>query len=580
MPGSWIWNPETGNWFSMLSELRIENLAVISRADLVLSRGLNVITGETGAGKTILAHAISLILGTRAGGSLIRPGADEASVEAIFKVPPDFFSDIGGVFDIPDDEELIVRRRLSREGHSRAYIGGRATTLAVLEQVTGRLLAFSAQHEHRRLMMASRQLDILDAFAGPQLLGTRERHETLYKRRHELAARLEELARSAEAGEREAELLSFQVAEIESAALVPGEDAELEARRQKLLAAEELGEAAAGLAVLLGRDESGDGFLDALAAAMSRLDKSRGIDTELDSMAERLTAGFYELEEIGRFARSYSETVHRDPGRLQETEERLDLISRLKRKFGASIEEINEFAKKASERLARLTDDGRAKSLMEADLSGIEQEMAALAQKLRGMRNEASGHLERETMKHLADLAFNRCDFRVRLSPVDIPVSTGADAVEFLVSPNPGMPASPVRESASGGELSRIMLAIKSSASSESDAATLVFDEIDAGIGGETGLAVGAKLKSLAAGSQVVCITHLPQIACFADAHLSVVKESGLEETATRVNRLEGEEIIDELCRMMGSKPADKKARAHAASLLENAASAPSWSIS
>lgn len=567
----------------MLAELRIENLAVISRAELVFSPGLNVITGETGAGKTILAHAISLLLGARGGSGLTRPGAEEASIEAVFTVPDGFFADLSSEFDIPESEDLIVRRRISREGRSRAYLGGRTASLGVLEQITGRLLAFSAQHEQRELMMASRQLDILDSFAGADLQDFKAEFGLHYDRRSQLMAQIEELGQSSEAQLKEAELLRFQVDEIESASLLAGEDAELEAERRRLVNSEELQEASASLGDLLGGEAGGEGLMDLLSAALSRLQQAGGADDRLDEIAARLQTGFYELEDIGRAARAYSGSVDADPGRLAEAEERLELLNELKRKYGASIEEVNEYAEAAGRRLAQFSDSCQEGPRLGKELEAVELKMRELAQAMRKLRLEAAAGLEAETGKHLQDLAFNRCKFEARVTPLEGPgaelkaeicTRRGADAVEFLVSPNPGMPLMPVRETASGGELSRIMLAIKSSVSKGRDDHTLVFDEIDAGIGGSTGLAVGAKLKNLARSSQIVCITHLPQIACFADSHFSVVKESGANSTETSVLQLGKGEIVDELCRMMGSNPQDPKARDHSRSLLENAARA------
>ncbi|MHB0866128.1 MAG: DNA repair protein RecN [Thermoleophilia bacterium] len=568
----------------MLAELRIENLAVIPEAQLSLSPGLNVITGETGAGKTILAHAISLLLGARADSGLIRPGADEASVTAVFTIPRGYFADLAAEMDVPEGEELIVRRRVSRDGRSRAFLDGHPTTLAVLGRITGRLLAFSAQHEQRRLMMASRQLEILDAFAGTALLDLKEEFGLLFDRRADIAARLQRLNAGSEAMEREAELLNFQVTEIEAASLAPAEDELLEAERRKLLAAVEIREAAAALAAVLAGSDAGGGqsLMDALSGAMSRLAGTAGVDEELDAISARLESGFLELEEVGRAARDYSDGVADDPARLAEVEERLELIAQLKRKYGGSIDEVMRYETAASEKLVLLDGDAGERPDLERELDETGREMTRLALAIRTLRLQAAGRLERETAAHLGDLAFARCGFEVRVTPIqaapedgDIPpeafTRAGADAVEFFVSPNPGMPAAPIRDTASGGELSRIMLAIKSSVSTSHDAATLVFDEIDAGIGGETGAAVGAKLKSIAANSQVICITHLPQIACCAGALFSVVKQSDGGATATAVSRLAGEEIVDELCRMMGSKPRDAKARAHAGSLLASA---------
>lgn len=565
----------------MLLELHIENLAVIPRADLELSPGLNVITGETGAGKTILAHAISLLLGVRADTGLIRPGAAAASVEAVFTVPPGCFAGLEETLDVPADEYLVVRRQLSRDGRSRAFAGGRTVTLSVLGQLTGRLLKFSAQHEQRRLMMASHQLDILDSFAGPVHLALRDEYGLAFARRTALLQRLEEMSRDTEARSREAELLRFQLAEIESAGLAPGEDGQLEQERGRLSHARELEEAARELAACLGAGENTEpGPLDAIAAAAARLEASAGVDRELDAIAGRLQSSFYELQETGRAARDFAGCVQSDPARLAEVEERLDLIGQLKRKFGDSVEAVLAYAADAAGRLERLesADSDRSEAL--AGLAAVEREALNLALKLRQARLEAAAGLQAAAGAHLRDLAFADCGFSIVLSGAeggaadgplapDMLTGSGADAVEFYVRLNQGMPAAPLRETASGGELSRIMLAVKSAVSAAGEAATLVFDEIDAGIGGEAGGAVGAKLKSLAGRAQIICITHLPQIACFAGAHFSVTKKSAGGKTVTSVACLEKEEITAELCRMMGSSSADDDARAHARSLLE-----------
>jgi DNA repair protein RecN (Recombination protein N) len=570
----------------LLIELHIENLAVIDGADLVFDAGLNVISGETGAGKTILAHAISLLLGTRADSGLIRPGAAEASVEAVFSLPKGFFADTAGEIDLPDEDVLAVRRRISRDGRSRAFIGGRSATLSVLGEVTGRLLAFSAQHEQRRLMLASRQLEILDDFAGTGLVDPLDEYRLAYDRHRELADQLAELSQDYEAQAHEAELLRFQLAEIENAELVKGEDLELEDERRRLLHAQELREATAELTAVLSGDEGGIGLTDNLSQTMTRLDNSAGVDDELDAIAARLQKNYYELEEISRSARDYSESVQSDPIRLGEVEERLDLIGQLKRKYGdgqgvagsgkkaagnslpGGIEEILNYSASSAERLARLTGVSEGRPALEKELSDVTAELLGLAAKLSELRQEAASRLEEEAGRHLGELAFNDCGFEVRLSKAESPNRNGAENAEFLVRLNPGMPATPLRDTASGGELSRIMLAIKSAVLASRDTATLVFDEIDAGIGGETGAAVGARLRSLTSGSQIICITHLPQIACYADAHFRVVKRSAGGQTVTAVERLQGEEVVDELCRMMGSKPEDGKARAHACDLL------------
>ncbi|MDO8735618.1 MAG: DNA repair protein RecN [Thermoleophilia bacterium] len=613
----------------MLRELHIENLAVIDAADLSFEPGLNVISGETGAGKTILAHAISLLLGARADSGFIRPGAAEASVEAIFTVPEGCFADLENEIDIPEGNLLAVRRRISRDGKSRAFLSGRTVTLAILGELTGRLLAFSAQHEQRRLMMASRQLDILDDFAGPELSDLLDEYRILYDQRAEKLRQLQEMSRDTEAQERESELLRFQLQEIEAAGLSAGEDIQLEEERRRLLGSRELREASGGLASVVSGGEGGESsesLLDSLSQAIARLEGTAGVDPALDEITERLKKSFYELEEAGRAARDYAEGVQDDPERLAAIEERLDLIGQLKRKYNGAadsgisdatsgrraglsstggsmdgsqtggVEGILHYADDAGERLALLTGAAEGRPALEMEIAAAGTEMLRLAGDISELRREAAARLEEQAGMHMRELAFHDCGFEVRLTTIDAGdgsdgdyeagadaasnteaaaanfqalTRTGADMAEFYVRLNPGMPATPLSETASGGEMSRIMLAIKSAVSANRETATLVFDEIDAGIGGETGSAVGAKLKSLAGNAQIICITHLPQIAACADAGFRVVKNSDNSRTSTEVERLEGEAMVDELCRMMGSKPEDTQARAHAMALLD-----------
>ncbi len=588
----------------MLNELHIENLAVIDSAGLEFEPGLNVITGETGAGKTILAHAIALLIGARADSGLIRPGASEASVEAIFTVPKGCFSGIDVEIDIPDDEFLAVRRRISRDGRSRAYVGGRTATLGVLAELTGRLLAFSAQHEQQRLMLASRQLEILDDYCGEALAGLLLEYRLLYDHRAELTAELSDLNLDFEARQREADLLKFQIDEIEAAGLQPGEDETLENEHGRLMRAAELREACSRLAELLTGGES-EGLMDALLASLTGLEGAAGVDEDLDAIAERLHNSCFELEELGRSARNQADSFESDPARLAEVDERLELIRQLQRKYGAGagatggagvsgaaggIEEVLNFCLQAEAKLKTLAGSIGGRPALEKELAEVEREMVVLASNMRQLRSEAASRLEEEAGQHLRQLAFQDCSFGVRLLPLEggeedgdkatlkldakLMNRNGADNAEFMVKLNPGMPATPLKETASGGELSRIMLAIKSAVTASRDTASLVFDEIDAGIGGETGAAIGAKLKSLARDAQIICITHLPQIACAADANFRVVKHAEGGRTMTAVERLEGEGIVDELCRMMGSSPEDSKARAHAGELLKNSGAA------
>jgi len=565
----------------LLAELNIRNLAVIPDASIRFEPGLNVITGETGAGKTLLARAIALLLGSRADSGMIRPGEDEAFVEAVFDTEG-MTAAVPGLDLIPG-EALSVSRRLLPGGRSRAYVCGRGATVAVLRELASGLMAFSAQHEQRSLMMADRQADILDTYAGSEVTDMREEYRLLYEQRLEAAARLEALTQDSRLRQRELELLEFQLAEIKAAGARAGEDGELEREKTMLLKAAELKSAAGALGEALLDGAGGDSVKEQLSRLLPALQESAEIDAGVESIAGRLQDCVFELEDLGREARDYAGAVVDDPQRLQEVEERLELLAQLKRKYGPSLEEVLSYGEAAAVKLETAAACDSDETSLREELDRTEAELVSLALELRQARRKAAVRLEDEAQGHLGELAFDSTLFSISLKQlegddalgVDHLTASGADLVEFLVSFNPGMPAAPLADTASGGELSRVMLAVKSAISGSAGAPTLVFDEIDAGIGGETGTAVGQKLKGLAAGSQVICITHLAQIACFADAHFSVIKNSAAASgvTETGVRRLDGEGIVDELCRMMGSDPSDSQARGHAASLLERSAS-------
>lgn len=566
----------------MLAELHIENLAVIPDASIEFKPGLNVITGETGAGKTLLAHAISLLLGKRADSSMIRPGAEEAVVEAVFWIDGDV-ARIAADVEMAPGEALAVKRKVTRDGRTRAYVGGRGATVSLLRELTAGMLAFSAQHEHRSLMMAGQQLEIVDLYAGRGHIDLRDEYYLLFEQRRDMSERLMEMERDAASRIRERELLEFQAVEIEAANIRPSEDEELVAERKRLLNASDIKETAGSLGQALAGNGESEGIKDALSALLPALREMAGIDPGFEKLAGRLEDCIFELEDLGREAGNYAEGVTVDPERLADVEARLDILDRLKRKYGSSLDEVLGLASAAAAKISAIDDDNRDEQSLREKLKETDAQLVELAFKLRRQRTEAAARLERDTAENLADLAFSDCDFNIAISPVEGDSSlavedlerTGADSVEFMVRLNPGMPEAPLKDTASGGELSRIMLAIKSAISGESDVATLVFDEIDAGIGGETAIMVGQKLKRLAEASQVICITHLPQIACFADAHFAVTKRSRARDgvTQTVVKPVSGSGIVDELCRMMGSDPSDASARGQAENLLGKAAS-------
>jgi DNA repair protein RecN (Recombination protein N) len=552
----------------VLEELRVENLLLIERAELRLAPGLNVLTGETGAGKTVLAHALDLLLGGRPRAGIVRPGAAEAYVEGSFELTDALRAELGE--RIPDDaEELVLARRVSAEGRTRAYMNGRSATAGELRDAGGALLSFYGQHEHRKLTLAASQLEILDGFCGPEQARRRHEFAALYARDRDLRSELAALRERDGARDRELDLVEWELAEIDAAAPSEPEEAALTAERERLRNLEGLRLAAAG-AIEAIAPESGEGGASALAGAARALEAIRGVDAPLDALAERAAVLSVEAEDLARDLRQYGEAVDAPPGRLEEVEERLALFERLKRKHGGTVAMVLAHADTCRARRDELAGTEGALEEATAALRDVQAQLAERAGELRVERERAAVELARAVVEVLRELAMDGASFEVRLTPRADHGPSGGDEVEFLIAPNPGVPAGPLRETASGGELSRVMLALMSVAS-EAGPATLVFDEVDAGIGGQTARAVGDQLRTLADGRQVVCITHLPQIASVAARHFTIAKDTSADPARATVALLERGAVVGEIVRMLGADGGDTAARRHAKELLKAA---------
>ena len=552
----------------MLDELRVENLLLIERAELRLGPGLNVLTGETGAGKTVLAHALDLLLGGKPRAGIVRPGAAEAYVEGTFELPADLRAELGE--RIPDDaEELVLARRVSAEGRTRAYLNGRSATAGDLRDIGGALLSFYGQHEHRKLTLAAVQLEILDGFCGPEQALRREAFAAVYARERDLRGELEALRDRAGARDRELDLLEWELEEIDAAAPSEAEETELTVERERLRNLEGLRLAAGGAIEALA-PESGDGAATALAGASRALDAMGGVDPALDALTDRVEALAVEADDLAGELRRYGEAVDAPPGRLDEVEERLGLFDKLKRKHGGTIAAVLAHAAACRGRRDELAGAEEALEEAGAALEAVHAELASLGAALRAAREQAAAGLAGAVVDVLAELAMDGASFEARLTPRGDYGPSGGDDVEFLIAPNPGVPAGPLRETGSGGELSRVMLALMSAAAAAGPA-TLVFDEVDAGIGGQTARAVGEQLRSLALDRQVICITHLPQIASMADRHFTIVKDTSADPARTTVTLLERGAVVGELVRMLGADDEDAAARRHAKELLKAA---------
>lgn len=565
----------------MLTELRIENLLLIERAELSLDRGLNAFTGETGAGKTMLAHAIDLLLGGKSKRGIVRPGAGEAYVEGLFELPKGLlaapeFADLRERLADPEATEIAVGRRVTPEGRTRAYIEGRSATAADLKLLGGALVAFYGQHEHRKLTLAGAQLRALDAFAvgldGEKHADRLREISALHGEASELVARLAELELVDGRRERELGLIEFELAEIEELAPEVAEEADLSAERDRLRAVDELRLAGEGAMDALEDEDAatpgGAGASSLLAAAVGLLQGPAGADAELDAIAQRAEALTIELHDVAADLRAYTQGLSADTERLAFLDDRLDGYERLKRKHGGSIEAVLEHAERCREDRERLSGAGDRIEAAAAQLESVRARQKALSAEISKARKKAAPKLAAAVRERLAKLALEGASFEVEISAVEGDVRpTGADHVEFMIAPNPGIAAAPLRDTASGGELSRVMLALLTAGESAADQ-TFVFDEIDAGIGGHTARAVGEQLRQLGRTRQVICITHLPQVAAAADRHFQIEKSAGEDEALTEVRQLGDKEVVEELCRMLGADAGDQGARKHAKELL------------
>ncbi len=565
----------------MLYELRVENLLLIDRAELRLAPELNILTGETGAGKTLLAQALDLLLGGRARAGLVRNGAAEAYVEGVFALAPALAG--AGTELIPTDaDEVVLARRVWPDGRTRAYVCGRSATLADLRELAAGLISFYGQHEHRKLMLSSAQLDVLDAYCGVGHLESRARVGAAYECVRRLAQRRDELAALAGARDRELDLLAFELGEIEAVAPSADEQTALSDERERLRHLETLQAAAAGAAEALAPD-AGEGFSRALAGALRLVEQAAAIDPRLAASCERLQALAYEADDISGELRRYSLAIEGAPGRLEEVEERLALLARLQRKHGGSIAEVLAHAERCRLRLQELEQADTALAAAETELAAARAQLAELAAQLGDARRRAAPALATAVRARLAELAMPDARFEVDVRHrADGCGPRGADAVELLIAPNAGLPAGPLREIASGGELSRVMLALLSVAHGGEPGLApggpqplLVFDEIDAGIGGHTARAVGEHLRELARGRQVLCITHLPQVAALAARHFTIAKDATVVPARTTVSAIDGEQIVAELVRMLGAGEGDRAASRHARHLLRGCVRLP-----
>ncbi len=555
----------------MLRELTVKNVAVIDELTVEFADGLNVLTGETGAGKSILIDALQMVLGARGSESLLRAGAEEASVEAAFDVPSgsrvmDLLEAEG--MTLEPGESLILRRQLFRDGRTRAYAAGRSTSVATLRALGECLVDIHGQHPGQVLLDPRRHRELLDGYADVvgEVQAYRERYAVWQALQHEQAALL---AAERERAQRQ-DLLAFQRREIEAARLEAGEEEALTSEQAILSNHERLFAAVEQAYAAL--EESDSAALAQLAAAAAGLREVSSLDPRLAEILDTLETGGVHLREAARGLRDYRADIEFDPERLEAIEARLHEIGKLKRKYGVTIAEILAHLATVRADLEKLEHAADRLGDIGQELSAAQTELKKRAEYLSAARKRAATTLQEAILSEIHELGMAKAAFEVAVRPMSGGVGPyGTDEVEFLISPNPGEPLKPLQKIASGGELSRTMLAVRVILAAADQVPTLVFDEVDAGIGGNTAEMVGKKLVAVSRQRQVLSVTHLPQIACFADHHLVVTKRSLRERTQTAVQALPASERGRELARMLGNLSRSDIPLQHANELLEAA---------
>jgi DNA repair protein RecN (Recombination protein N) len=591
----------------LLLELYIKNFAIIDELRVRFGPGLNVLSGETGAGKSIIVDALSAAMGLRVGAEAVRSGAEQAVSEAVFQLSGD--GETGAQDELTtllsehglqsEDGLLILSREINRSsGRTSARVNSRSVPLSVLQRIGQMLVDIHGQSEHLSLLRVREHIDYLDRYAG--LMDARREVSAVGRDLRAAREELERMLRDERESAREIDLLEYQIEEIRAAELSPDEEDQLVAERSRLRNAERLRVLAHSIYSLLAGAEEQMGAEDLLVQADKHFAEFASFDNSMDADRQALESARFTVEEVAQSLRAYVERVEDDPARLNEVEERLELVSRLKRKYGGSVSEVLKFCEEAEERVERLSNRAYYQDQLRETESALVQRLGALASDLSARRRRAAARLSEDVRSELASLNMAGTSFEVSFSTVSdasgVPHhegesegddtnrvafdSTGIDRVEFLVSPNPGESPKSLARIASGGETARLMLALKTILSRADEIPSLVFDEIDVGVGARSGMRVGEKLWRLTGHHQVLCITHMPQIACLADTHLSVSKQVEGGRTRTSVRDLEGRARLEELATMLAGSTEFTAAIASAQELLDKAAEVKGFSRS
>ncbi len=553
----------------MLQSIHIKNVALIERLDMEFTNGFNVLTGETGAGKSILIDAVNLVLGERASKELITHGADKAAVDAVFNIQNAGVALLSALEELGAEsmDELFLSREVSLSGKNVCRINGVMVPLVVLKRVSDLLVDVHGQHEHQSLLNATLHIRFLDAFGAAQIAPVKEKLSEAYTNFKSIQKFMLSGFSSQDEREREMDILGYQIREITAAKLKQGEEEKLLAERALLANAERIQTAFSASAEALGGDS---GALILVSEAKKQMKSIDALSPEYSALSARLEEAYFTLEDINYTLRDAKDGVEFDPRRLDQLETRMEHLKSLKRKYGTTIEEILAFCENAQRKLDALTEDTKMQSELQARLDAALSTYRLLAQELTEKRHAAAESLSHVVLDELMELGLEKSRFEVRFaaSAEKEPAANGWDGVEFLLSTNPGEPLKPLEKVASGGELSRIMLAFKAIFAQNDDIGTLIFDEVDTGISGRTAAIVGDKMVRIADDRQVICVTHLPQIAALADAHFLVEKHDDGKTTRTSVRLLDLSERRTQVAQMMGGSN-EGFAYDHAAELIE-----------
>lgn len=553
----------------MLNQLSVRNVAVIDKLDINLHDGVSVLTGETGAGKSIIIDSINMILGDRANKELVRYGTDKAVVQAVFDAPKSVINILEENDIDVEDGTIIITRQVTKEGKSVARINGMVVTLNILREISDRLINIHGQHDNQALLTPIRHITFLDAYADNEEYINR--YKDILSKKREIEKKISSLEMDEQEKMQRIDLLEYQVNEIKKASLEKGEEDDLREQRDIYTNAEQITKSVNEAYMNLYEGDEIQSAYDGISIAVNEISQISDLNPQLKSIYDTLNEIMYSLEDTAHEIKEFGETVEFDEQTLNEIEERLDLISRLKRKYGNSIEEILEYLKKAESELndIKLSDE-RTNELKE-ELKNITKELKEKGNVLTQRRENAAKVLEENIEKSLHELNMEKSKFKVSIENDGTFYDNGMDKVEFLISTNPGEPLKPLVKIASGGELSRVMLAIKSILADSDGVDTMIFDEIDTGVSGKAAMSIAKKLAVIAKNKQVICITHLPQLTAMADNHYLIQKNTDGEMASTTLKELDEEGRELELARIIDGGEVTELALSHAKQMLENA---------